>query len=298
MKPARHRGNLRRRLGDVGEGLALRRPGPDLASYPLSQVPDEAAVIVRALLTADRNQSFLRSQMTDEQRAADAGPRLPAVPDRRRRHRPRRRSARAQPRPPLRRGRRDRLPHRGPASGHEEVRPPGRQGARRVRRADQAPERGALPARRDGRARDHRRAHRRRGGDAARRPRRRARPAVPARRDEREPAGLQDLHARVAPQGVPPTPASTSSTGIGSTRSPTTNTRKRPSGSSAPKCSRSRSGTRSATRRAIPRSSSAVRRGGHAPRRGLGGRGRAQDLRRGGGRRARVPRERGRVVRR
>ena len=33
-------------------------PGPDLASYPLSQVPDEAAGIVRALLTADRNQRF------------------------------------------------------------------------------------------------------------------------------------------------------------------------------------------------------------------------------------------------
>ena len=35
-------------------------PGPDLASYPLSQVPNEAAVLVRALLTADRNQMFLR----------------------------------------------------------------------------------------------------------------------------------------------------------------------------------------------------------------------------------------------
>ena len=45
-------------------------PGPDLASYPLSQVPDEAAGLVRALLTADRNQQFLRLQMTEEQRAA------------------------------------------------------------------------------------------------------------------------------------------------------------------------------------------------------------------------------------
>jgi len=27
------------------------RPGPDLASYPLSQVPDEAATLVRALLS-------------------------------------------------------------------------------------------------------------------------------------------------------------------------------------------------------------------------------------------------------
>jgi len=44
-------------------------PGPDLASYPLSQVPDEAATLVRALLTADRNQHYLRSRMTESQRA-------------------------------------------------------------------------------------------------------------------------------------------------------------------------------------------------------------------------------------
>jgi isocitrate lyase len=47
-------------------------PGPDLASYPLSQVPDEAAPIVRALLTADRNQRFARSRMSEAQRAASA----------------------------------------------------------------------------------------------------------------------------------------------------------------------------------------------------------------------------------
>src|SRR5215212_5672441 len=45
-------------------------PGPDLASYPLSQVPDEAAGLVRALLTADRNQQYLRSRMTEAQRTA------------------------------------------------------------------------------------------------------------------------------------------------------------------------------------------------------------------------------------
>src|SRR5207249_2710926 len=43
-------------------------PGPDLASYPLSQVPDEAAPIVRALLTADKNQFHARSRMTEEQK--------------------------------------------------------------------------------------------------------------------------------------------------------------------------------------------------------------------------------------
>jgi len=45
-------------------------PGPDLASYPLSQVPNEAATLVRALLTADKNQHFARTRMTPEQRKA------------------------------------------------------------------------------------------------------------------------------------------------------------------------------------------------------------------------------------
>jgi isocitrate lyase len=52
------------------KGSMTEDPGPDLASYPLSQVPDEAAPIVRALLTADRNQRFARSRMTEVQRAA------------------------------------------------------------------------------------------------------------------------------------------------------------------------------------------------------------------------------------
>ncbi len=52
------------------KGGTSEDPGPDLASYPLSQVPDEAAMLVRALLTADRNQQYLRSRMTEAQRAA------------------------------------------------------------------------------------------------------------------------------------------------------------------------------------------------------------------------------------
>ncbi|HUJ05686.1 MAG TPA: isocitrate lyase ICL2 [Streptosporangiaceae bacterium] len=52
------------------KGSVTEDPGPDLASYPLSQVPDEAAPIVRALLTADRNQRFARSRMSEAQRAA------------------------------------------------------------------------------------------------------------------------------------------------------------------------------------------------------------------------------------
>ncbi|MGB6205442.1 isocitrate lyase ICL2 [Mycobacterium sp.] len=56
------------------KGSISEDPGPDLASYPLSQVPDEAAGLVRALLTADRNQQYLRLRMTEEQRE-----RTPAV---------------------------------------------------------------------------------------------------------------------------------------------------------------------------------------------------------------------------
>ena len=52
------------------KGSSHEDPGPDLASYPLSQVPDEAAGLVRALRTADRNQAFARARMTDAQRAA------------------------------------------------------------------------------------------------------------------------------------------------------------------------------------------------------------------------------------
>jgi isocitrate lyase len=52
------------------KGSVTEDPGPDLASYPLSQVPDEAAPIVRALLTADRNQRFARARLTEAQRAA------------------------------------------------------------------------------------------------------------------------------------------------------------------------------------------------------------------------------------
>ena len=43
-------------------------PGSDLASYPLSQVPDEAAMLVRALLAADKNQMFARTRMSPAER--------------------------------------------------------------------------------------------------------------------------------------------------------------------------------------------------------------------------------------
>src|SRR5271157_1982924 len=49
-------------------GSRSEDPGPDLASYPLSQVPDEAAGLVRGLLTADKNQHFARARMSEEQR--------------------------------------------------------------------------------------------------------------------------------------------------------------------------------------------------------------------------------------
>jgi isocitrate lyase len=53
------------------KGSITEDPGPDLASYPLSQVPDEAASLVRALLAADKNQHFARARMTEQQRKAN-----------------------------------------------------------------------------------------------------------------------------------------------------------------------------------------------------------------------------------
>ncbi|MDT5148175.1 MAG: isocitrate lyase, partial [Mycobacterium sp.] len=50
------------------KGSTTEDPGPDLASYPLSQVPDDAAALVRALLAADRNQHFQRLHMSERQR--------------------------------------------------------------------------------------------------------------------------------------------------------------------------------------------------------------------------------------
>ena len=52
------------------KGSKTEDPGPDLASYPLGQVPDEAAGLVRALLAADKNQHFARAQMDEAQRLA------------------------------------------------------------------------------------------------------------------------------------------------------------------------------------------------------------------------------------
>jgi isocitrate lyase len=60
------------------KGSADEDPGPDLASYPLGQVPNEAAGLVRALLTADRNQRFARSRMTEALR--DATPEIDFEP--------------------------------------------------------------------------------------------------------------------------------------------------------------------------------------------------------------------------
>ena len=50
------------------KGSETEDPGPDLASYPLSQVPNEAAGLVRALLTADRNQAYQRARMSEQER--------------------------------------------------------------------------------------------------------------------------------------------------------------------------------------------------------------------------------------
>lgn len=52
------------------KGSITEDQGADLASYPLSQVPDEAAPLVRALLSADKNQKYMRSRMTEKERKA------------------------------------------------------------------------------------------------------------------------------------------------------------------------------------------------------------------------------------
>ncbi len=49
-------------------GSDTEDPGPDLASYPLSRVPEEAANLVRALLAADKNQHFARARMSEAER--------------------------------------------------------------------------------------------------------------------------------------------------------------------------------------------------------------------------------------
>ena len=53
------------------KGSMSEDPGADLASYPLSAVPNEAAPIVRALITADRNQTYQRARMTDAEKATN-----------------------------------------------------------------------------------------------------------------------------------------------------------------------------------------------------------------------------------
>ncbi len=99
----------------------------------LSRVPDEAAAIVRALLTADQNQFTRALRMTEEQRratpAVDYRPFIIADADTGH-------GGDAHVRNLVRRfvevGRAG-LPHRGSEAGRQEVRPPGRQGARRPR---------------------------------------------------------------------------------------------------------------------------------------------------------------------
>src|SRR5216117_610725 len=56
--------------GTSAKGGTSEDPGPDLAGYPISQVRNEGATLVRALLSADRNQQYLRLRMSDAQRAS------------------------------------------------------------------------------------------------------------------------------------------------------------------------------------------------------------------------------------
>lgn len=143
------------------KGSSTEDPGPDLASYPLSQVPDDAAVLVRALLTADRNQHYLRLQMSERQRAAtpaydfrpfiiaDAGTGHGGDPH---------------VRNLIRRF----------VGRHQDLAALVAALLGAVRRTDQAAQRRPLPARHHAGARHHRRTHRRGGGQPDRQSRRRA----------------------------------------------------------------------------------------------------------------------------
>ncbi len=167
------------------KGSSAEDPGPDLASYPLSQVPDEAAGLVRALLTADKNQQFARSQMDEETRRStpeiDFRPFIIADADTGH-------GGDAHVRNLIRRFVEVGVPglsHRGPEARRQEVRSSGRQGPGRPGRTEQAAQCRAPATRRHEGAGHRRRPDRCRGRDVHRQLHRRARPAVHPRRDER-----------------------------------------------------------------------------------------------------------------
>ena len=178
------------------KGSTSEDPGPDLASYPLSQVPDEAAGLVRALLTADRNQQYLRLRMTDDQRAAtpavDYRPFIIADADTGHGGDPHVRNL-------IRR-----FVEAGVPGYHIEDQRPGtkkcgHQGGKVLVPSDEQIKRlNTARFQLDimGGAGHHRRAHRCGGRQPDRQPRRRARPAVPARRHQPQDPLLQVLLPR------------------------------------------------------------------------------------------------------
>ena len=174
------------------KGSVTEDPGPDLAELSLERRTRRGGTD-RARPADGGPQPALRQVAHDRGAAGGRSrDRLPALHHRGRRHWSRRRRARAQPRPSLRRGRRSRLSHRRPEARRQEVRASGREGAGRGGRADQAPQRRAIPVRHHEGARPGRCAHRRRVGDLSRGTRGRARPPVHPGRDERRAADVQD----------------------------------------------------------------------------------------------------------
>ena len=151
------------------KGSKSEDPGADLASYPLSAVPEEAAPLVRGLLAADRNQHFARSRMSQAQRDAtpivDYRPFIIADADTGH-------GGDAHVRNLVRR-----FAEVGVPGYHIEDQKPGlkkcgHQGGKVLVPVDEQikrPQRRPLPARHHEGGGHHRRPHRRRGGDAPRR---------------------------------------------------------------------------------------------------------------------------------
>ena len=177
-------GHLPRRVGHLGKGIVCRGPRSGPCELP-PQPGSRRSCRLGARAPHRRQEPAFRALPDGRGDASiDAGDRLPAVHHRRRRHRPWRRRACAEPDPSIRRGGRSRLSHRGPEARRQEMRTSERQGPGRPGRTEQAAQCRAPATRHHAGAGHHRRADRCRGSHVHRQLHRRARPAFHPRGDE------------------------------------------------------------------------------------------------------------------